>query len=123
MSKKSLSNAEFIFRESNPLQYLKFIDFLQQEGNEEDYIETVLNFISSSQTTENLDFENTGLIKKLIQHCLNAASKLFCQHQEANALELLEAARNIISQVSNRDKALDKIKTVLYNNISVYCMR
>jgi len=110
-----------MLRGNNPIQCLKYIDYLQKEDQEEDYIENVLNFMSLFKIPDLLEIENINVIKKVLQHCLRVSGILFTNNQAENSLELLEAARNLVSQFNKKDSTLEKIKALIYNNIAAYC--
>jgi len=96
-----------------------------------------LKFVNTFKTPELLEIENLNILKKIIQHCLKASAKLladgifiiyssnlhFLSGQGQSSLELLEAIRTLVSQVPVKDPVFEKLKALIYNNISAYCSR
>jgi len=82
-----------------------------------------LKFVKTFKTAELLEIENLNILKKIIQHCLKASAKLLQDGQGQSSLELLEAVRTLVSQIPVKDPVFEKLKALIYNNISAYCSR
>jgi len=93
--------------------------------------------MTTFKTSELLEIENLNILKRIIQHVLKASSKLlingiseiypfnleFFSGKGPNSLELLESVRTLVSQIPVKDPVFEKLKALIYNNISSYCSR
>jgi len=93
--------------------------------------------MTTFKTSELLEIENLNILKKIIQHCLKASSKLLVNGNSKiyslnlesfsgkgpSSLELLESVRTLVSQIPVKDPVFEKLKALIYNNISSYCSR
>jgi len=104
------------------------------KGSQSEFLNAITSLVSALKLANPDELNDKTNKKSIIIYCLKASSIYFIRSMASfislilkelysKSIELLEYARDLVSDPITLDPSLEKLRHVIYNNLAIYCLK